>query len=274
MKLFYFRPEDTVLEQPAFLHNEVPYNLLHRISKSPDATRVCSSDGQLIYAQTPNHPGWLWISSTISVNQKVEAVQALIKMLGSLTVVGVSGEPKLARLFADQYCPLHEMTYSTRMEMESYACPALIPVKNILGTPHLASTENVEIVAYFLSRISLEIYGKSVEPESRIEVAANLINTGGVYLWKQGNKYVSMANISHRSPRHGSINAVYTPLDARGKGYASALVSYISQILIDEGYIPILYTDLSNPISNKIYQRLGYTDRGKIHQIVFRGTKS
>ena len=45
----------------------------------------------------------------------------------------------------------------------------------------------------------------------------------------------------------------------RGKGYASACVAAMSQHLLDGGKtFCTLYTDLSNPTSNKIYQNIGY----------------
>jgi predicted GNAT family acetyltransferase len=40
-------------------------------------------------------------------------------------------------------------------------------------------------------------------------------------------------------------------------------------VLLDEGATPILYTDLSNPTSNAIYQRLGYRPVGEITRYEF-----
>ena len=63
-----------------------------------------------------------------------------------------------------------------------------------------------------------------------------------------------------RPMTHGVVvNAVYTPPEMRGRGYASACVGHLSQHLLDSGYqFCCLFTDLSNPTSNNIYQRLGY----------------
>ena len=45
----------------------------------------------------------------------------------------------------------------------------------------------------------------------------------------------------------------------RGRGYASGCVAALSQAMLDRGKrFCALYTDLSNPISNKIYQNVGY----------------
>lgn len=53
--------------------------------------------------------------------------------------------------------------------------------------------------------------------------------------------------------------AVYTPREKRGKGYASACVAAMSQLLLNQGRkYCFLYTDLANPTSNHIYQAIGY----------------
>ena len=53
---------------------------------------------------------------------------------------------------------------------------------------------------------------------------------------------------------------MYTPPELRGRGYASACVAALSARELDEGRrFCFLYTDLSNPVSNAIYQRIGYT---------------
>lgn len=51
---------------------------------------------------------------------------------------------------------------------------------------------------------------------------------------------------------------VYTPQELRNRGYASACVGKISKQIRNEGYRGILYTDLSNPTSTKIYRKIGY----------------
>ncbi len=62
-----------------------------------------------------------------------------------------------------------------------------------------------------------------------------------------------------RTPNGVRIGAVYTPPKYRGRGYATACVAALSQRMLDTGLaFCFLYTDLSNPTSNNIYQRLGY----------------
>ena len=53
----------------------------------------------------------------------------------------------------------------------------------------------------------------------------------------------------------------YTPPQLRGRGYASAATAEVSRAATDAGAEEVLlYTDLANPVSNSIYQRIGYRE--------------
>ncbi|OGK08722.1 MAG: hypothetical protein A2W80_04065 [Candidatus Riflebacteria bacterium GWC2_50_8] len=78
-------------------------------------------------------------------------------------------------------------------------------------------------------------------------------------IWEVNGTPVSMAGAIRPAPFGDSIAWVYTPDECRGKGYASQLVAEYSQHLLDKGSPRcLLFTDASNPVSNAIYQRIGY----------------
>jgi predicted GNAT family acetyltransferase len=72
------------------------------------------------------------------------------------------------------------------------------------------------------------------------------------------------------TPNGIRIGPVYTPPGLRRRGYASAATAAASQTELDNGrrYI-FLFTDLSNPTSNKIYQQIGYEPVIDIDQLGF-----
>ena len=66
------------------------------------------------------------------------------------------------------------------------------------------------------------------------------------------------------------INFVYTPPEKRGKGYASAVVADLSQQILDSGKeFSALFTNLANPTSNNIYQKIGYIPCGDFDEVKF-----
>jgi uncharacterized protein len=80
----------------------------------------------------------------------------------------------------------------------------------------------------------------------------------GFVVWED-ERPVSMAGFGGRTPNGIRVGPVYTPPDLRGRGYASALTAALTRRLLDSGRrFCFLYTDLANPTSNSIYQRIGY----------------
>jgi uncharacterized protein len=85
------------------------------------------------------------------------------------------------------------------------------------------------------------------------------LQTGSRYVWQVGEEIVAMVGFGGETPSGIRISWVYTPPAKRRHGYATALVAAMSQKLLDEGRkFCFLYTDLANPTSNGIYQKIGY----------------
>jgi predicted GNAT family acetyltransferase len=68
-----------------------------------------------------------------------------------------------------------------------------------------------------------------------------------------------MAGVSRPAAGMVRVAAVYTPPDRRGRGYGGAVTAAVSRAALDGGATDVvLFTDLANPTSNALYQRLGY----------------
>jgi len=96
------------------------------------------------------------------------------------------------------------------------------------------------------------------DPDAAAESARRAIEAGRSYVWDDGGP-VMMLGHAPRVAGVTRVGPVYTPPEFRRRGYASAAVAALSQKLLDDGARRcILYTDLANPTSNKIYAALGY----------------
>ena len=95
--------------------------------------------------------------------------------------------------------------------------------------------------------------------EDQSAAAREKISHGGVTLWEAGGAPVAIACNTMPVAGQVRIGPVYTPPELRGHGYASAATAAVSQRLLEAGADEVLlYTDLANPVSNSIYQRIGY----------------
>ena len=82
---------------------------------------------------------------------------------------------------------------------------------------------------------------------------------GGITVWEAGGIPVSMASVTRAVDGMIRVGPVYTPPAMRGYGYAGGATAAVSQAALDAGATQVvLYTDLANPTSNALYERLGY----------------
>jgi uncharacterized protein len=120
----------------------------------------------------------------------------------------------------------------------------------------------IELATYISNKRGINASVAINQPLSLEEAdkkAKELINKGNLVGWEINGDLVSMAYATRPTQNNITISYVYTPMEERKKGYASDCVSAFTQSLLDRGYkTTSLYTDLSNPTSNKIYIQIGY----------------
>jgi predicted GNAT family acetyltransferase len=91
------------------------------------------------------------------------------------------------------------------------------------------------------------------------------LDAGFQYVWTRLDG-TQVATVSHNQPiaRAARIGPVYTPPEHRRNGYAASATAALSRLLLcgHATGVPLdrclLFTQLSNPTSNKIYQEIGY----------------
>ena len=268
-----FAADDGVLDQNGFRRDEAACNLLLLIVGSRQSLRLTNRTRKLIFAQTPGQNAWLWIAEQTADEERDRLLQQLIAWLQKRDVrlPGVTGLPRTAELMAERYCAARGMTYDTHMRMESYSCPAPSRKPDVRGRMRPAGRPDAPLVAAYVASFAEEALGGQPDPAAHAAAAEWLVSTGNLYLWTVGDEVVSMANIAHRSSRHGRINSVFTPESRRRNGFATALVAELCGMLHRERLVPMLYADQTNPDSNKVYRNVGFEPSGTVIDIRFSG---
>lgn len=90
---------------------------------------------------------------------------------------------------------------------------------------------------------------------------------GAQFLWHEGRPVSALA-LSPEIAGTVRIGPVYTPREHRGRGYASAAVARASLDALARGARRcMLFTDIANPTSNKIYAAVGFRRVGDWEEI-------
>jgi GNAT superfamily N-acetyltransferase len=166
---------------------------------------------------------------------------------------GVAGDRPAALRFGQRWCELrggqaHE-TRGTRL----HKLIELTPLTADAGGPRPMRADEVDLVAGwgkdgFAEELSV---GHRAWAERRLE-------SGTLWIWEAGGEPVSM--VGYHAAIFGvcRVGPVYTPPEHRRHGYAGALTSHVTALILADGNQACLYTDLANPTSNKIYHEAGY----------------
>jgi RimJ/RimL family protein N-acetyltransferase len=79
-------------------------------------------------------------------------------------------------------------------------------------------------------------------------------------VWENGDRAVAMAGRTHPAAGVVRVGPVYTPPEHRRRGYGAAVTAAASAAAqgLPETREVVLFTDLDNPTSNKIYIEVGY----------------
>lgn len=90
-------------------------------------------------------------------------------------------------------------------------------------------------------------------------MAERRLAQGLLWLWQDDSEIVWLAGVSQPAAGVARVGPVYTPPARRRRGYGAAVTARASQagIVVGASHV-VLYTDLSNPTSNSIYQSIGY----------------
>jgi predicted GNAT family acetyltransferase len=278
-----------------------------------DAAAFLEEAGELLLADEPRHNLLLGIAGTVRdspglypmrsfwlVRDGREVVAAALRTppynlvlaspksreaLGHLAravtddLPGVVGAVPEVEEFAEIWSGLNGATARTNMRQGVFALEQVEPLPAVPGSARVASADDRELALRWWIAFGDEVLHEGGPGRENAEVMVDhrlSSPTGGILLWEDDGKPVSLAGWGGPTPNGIRVGPVYTPPELRGRGYATALTAELSQRLLDGGLFEggrrfcFLYTDLANPTSNAIYERIGYRRIAESAEIVFR----
>ena len=111
---------------------------------------------------------------------------------------------------------------------------------------------------------SNEMEGHDFSMEDCKKIITGYINNDELFVWVDDNDQIVATVRKNLDGNYAKIAFVYTLPTHRRKGYAINLVHKVSQMLLDDGLIPILYTNGDYVASNECYKKIGYVQVGKL----------
>ena len=227
------------------------------------------NDGDKLVAaavRTPPHP--LILYSARGADEEplrliVDDLQAFMAgedpTIPAAQLSGVNAHADTARAFAGLWTARTGQPHELAMNMRIYELREVTPPQNARGSLRQARQDELDLLTEWVFWFNVDCHLPEIDKAKARETALRHLDGGSMFLWDVDGAAVAMAARGRNSSHGVTIGMVYTPPELRGRGYASACVAALSQQLLDAGWeFCDLYTDLANPTSNSIYQRIGY----------------
>ncbi|OHU98742.1 GNAT family N-acetyltransferase [Mycobacterium talmoniae] len=171
---------------------------------------------------------------------------------------GVRGVRHIALGFAARWRAVTGHSGRVRTEERLYRLGALRPPR-VAGAHRVGA--DTELLDAWFSAFQAEALGEA-PPGPR--------GSGTDLLWCVHGVPVSWARVRPPAAGVSRVGPVYTPPDRRGRGYGSAVTAAAARWALDAGAAEVvLFTDLANPVSNAIYQRIGFEPVADLVRIDF-----
>ena len=206
------------------------------------------------------------------------ALAALAEALAGEDLPGVTGTEPEVEEFAGFWSRNSGVAGRVNMRQGVYALEQVEPLPAVPGSARVATADDRALALRWWVAFGEEVLHEGGPGRERAEASVDhklSSANSGLLLWEDGGEPVSLAGWGGPTPNGIRIGPVYTPPELRGHGYATALTAELSQRLLDgrlyEGgrRFCFLYTDLANPTSNAIYERIGYRRVAEAAEVVF-----
>lgn len=184
-----------------------------------------------------------------------------------IEIPGIIGPKRSVLKFNEIWTSMNVVSSTVQMNQMVYKLENLNQIPLSSGKLRQAVDSDVDLIVDWIGKFHVEAM-LPISTDEAAELVGKKIQEGAFYFWET-EKPVSMAGWTRPTQNGVTIAYVYTPLDYRGKGYATSCVAKLSELLLSKYSFCSLFTDLSNPTSNSIYQKIGYKAIDHVLQCTF-----
>jgi predicted GNAT family acetyltransferase len=187
----------------------------------------------------------------------VAAAELAVSLAGT-DLPSITGPEAAADAFAAEWQRLTGATPRVTTRHRLFRLAALTPPEPMpSGAARTAGKQDRDLLVDWMVAFHDEI---GEDPGRPAESVDEKLAYGGLLVWEDGGRPVSMAGGTRMEAGMVRVLCVYTPAEHRAKGYAGAVTTAVTRGALDAGATDVvLFTDVDNPTSNALYQRLGYT---------------
>jgi predicted GNAT family acetyltransferase len=264
----FLNPQDFEDKAKPFLtENEDVYSLFYGVLQGIKAGRyenpfmaTVEENGQIValFQMTPPHPLNLIVMDETKMEDIMTfAAQEIFKR--EIPVPSAVGVKHVVNAFSEKWQELTKSKARVLMDQGLYRLDKVDQsLEKSSGSWRYARKDEAPLLATWKQAFEQDTGLKNSPLEVINASVSRFLDDQEVFFWEDNGKVVSMMKKARPSDRGVTVSFVFTPHEERKKGYARTMVAAGSEELLKTYDFCVLYTDMLNPTSNKIYQEIGY----------------
>lgn len=247
---------------PLLESDAITYSVLISILKRPCTKTFTNHENIIICYSSAPYPVWIWYDGN-----KKDELESIANCLKNEFPIEEGYHYNLeVELLEDlQEIDDYFKEIPVKMDLFSYKLKRIRPfLKKCVGEIATAQLEDLELLATYWQAAVKEMEEFDFTYEQCLNTVLKKIEDGTLHIWiDENDKIVALCDI-HENGQFSKISGVYTLPEERRKGYALNLVKEVTQGILEEDKIPILYTNSNYEASNACYKKIGYKVEGRL----------
>ena len=249
-------------ELQALVEGDVSFSVLHNILSGECDHIFTDGEEVIICHSNPPYPVWVWCGAKRKV-ANIDVIGRYIKEHFPLDKYDIVIDAELMRWLveSDRYfkpCKLKTVLYSYRLD----EIREIDRVSN--GRMEMAEYGDLETLAHIRKASAFEMEGFDFSLDKCREDVGYMIEDGNLFVWRNDDGKIVATASRGATGKFGKVSSVYTLPEHRRRGYAINLVRGVTQLIMNDGLIPTLYTDGNYSASNECYKKIGYQQVGML----------
>ena len=239
-----------------FQHDREMFYVISLIATGDSPKMISDKESYIVARSAPGLPTWIWTKDNLSETKKKEVE----KVLEDFYEKGRNDFTCKKEFY--EYLKEKEKT-DHYLEMGFLSCKEVTKPEKGKGIFVKPNHEDKVTLAEFWRQNVKELYqGKNITQSEALEEVEGWLEGKKFYVLKDNHgEIVSMAGYGVVDDM-AKITHVFTDKEERGKGYCQYLIYSLTKKLLEDGYLPLLYSDYHYEASNRAYKKVGYQDEG------------
>lgn len=250
-----------ILQSPDFTKDKTKFALILQNLDSESLLLYSDEENYIICRGKIGWPTWIWTKDGIDFSKVKEIELVMDQYLTDAEKDNFTCKKEFYEMLVqDGYAKLNPEDY---FEMGSLSCQRTIKPRPCDGQMDIPSPNDKDTIVQYWYNDCAEMNGvDSISMEKAQSDVEEFLTSGTFFVWRNSKgKVVCMVSYKQTS-NFARLSHVYTPVEERKKGYAANLIYTLTNNLLAQGLLPLLYTDYNYIPSNKAYINAGYEDTG------------